>query len=113
MTWSKIYRSQFSAFSQSIPVPAFKLESELQSMWEHSLDAPILQASVLPRLWDAIREDRHLQYLPKEPKMNAERVQYLRARLPLAELQEQDDYLRWHPVSEPESSGTIHNEQFD
>lgn len=64
-----------------------------------SLEAPVLKR-ILPEIWKKIRDDHELHYLPKAPSKDTERLQYLRARLPLSELQEQDEFLHWLPVAE-------------
>jgi hypothetical protein len=89
------------------------ITNELKEAWEHPLDAPILQNIILPKIWDAIRNDRELRYLPRCQDRDQERLQYLRARLPLRELKEQDEYLHWLPLPPDEDHHDIRREMYD
>jgi hypothetical protein len=100
-------------FDRKPPLSAEEIEKELRYLWKHPLDAPVLTNQVLPKIWDAIRNDTRLEYLPKRAGMDTERVQYLRCRLPLAELEEQDRYLNWLPPTKDGDQEILRAEMYE
>jgi hypothetical protein len=76
-----------------------EIKHGLQHAWTHVLDAPVLQLDVLPKLWNALTDDHTMRYLPKGKDQDVDRLQYLRALLPLSELVKRDRYLNWLPLA--------------
>jgi hypothetical protein len=79
-------------------LPSADVASKITGVWTHAWDAPVLVTEVMPEIWDAIRHDARLRYIPKGNASDTDRLRYLRARLPLSELEDQDQYLHWAPI---------------
>jgi hypothetical protein len=92
---------------------ARKAETRLKEVWTHPLDSPVLMMEVLPSVWRKVQEDDSLRFLPRGKDQDTERLQYLRARLSLEELQEQDEFLHWLPDSENWDRNEISAEMHD
>ncbi|GEM_PF-2771451 len=67
----------------------------LRSYMQNPLDALVLTNIVLPELHEIITNDIGLKHLPISQNQDFERLAFLRARLTLKELKEQDEYLGW------------------
>lgn len=104
-TFLKLLEPKYEVVAEDLPRSVTRLfssrhdsqsvASQLRDIWRHPLDAPALIDNIMPRLWEAIRGDKELRYLPLESDQHVSRDQYLRARLPLSELESQDRYFAW------------------
>jgi hypothetical protein len=104
-------KSLVDLFREATPVRARMIASHLTDFIRHPLDAPAL-VEILPKIWDKIRADRSLRYLPMGDSLDHDRLAYLRARLPLSELEQQDQYLHWAPIPADWNRSQIRNEMY-
>ena len=88
-----------------------KAERALRAAWNYSLDAPVLLDVVFPQIRAKIQTDDEFLYLPPGEEQDEEREQYLRARMPLVQLETLDLGLERSPAQQSALERVLDNLQ--